>query len=289
MLGDKEALIPVHADSLEMFGLFTYEFRVGHKIPWTTANGRFGRALRSTGIQHPAPQLYCSPDRNSQFISVSAPYAQTVFDGRNVTSKPPRTEIWALLYAQVRMADDSDMRNILLSDKKLRIHGHFKDEYLSQQKSDETPQGITRWHNKEIEELLNQLGLPEDSPLSVLCVEMMPGYENFFARERRTEQKEVYNNEYMVSVQSAGVPEGEAASFKANLKNYVGSVSEGMQDMQNIIKEEYVKRYSGENSDVLIPVNDDHNKEKPLTTDLGFHRILRTSTLVEVPAVCCTE
>jgi hypothetical protein len=34
--------------------------------------------------------------------------------------------------------------------------------------------GVTRWSQLEVQQLLRHLYLPDDSPLSVLCVEMMP-------------------------------------------------------------------------------------------------------------------
>jgi hypothetical protein len=86
---------------------------------WTTAQGRFGRRLRATGIQHPAPTLTCMTNRDEDKLWVTAPYAVTVHAGKNVTADPPRTELWALLYAQVKQADDKDFRNILLDDRQL--------------------------------------------------------------------------------------------------------------------------------------------------------------------------
>ncbi|MBS1730330.1 MAG: hypothetical protein JSS67_06075 [Bacteroidetes bacterium] len=283
----------MHTESLEMFGMYTYEFRVGHKIPWSTAHGRFGRALRSTGIQHPSPQLFCVPNRNEKFITVSAPYAQTVFDGRNVTNKPPRTEIWALLYAQVRMADDSDMRNILLSDRKLIIPEEKKTLYASTINSDATPQGLTGWLNSEVEYLLDQMGLPKDSPLSVLCVEMMPGYENFFITPGKRKQ---YEQAYYTSgdmdhsnTSNQIFDNKKTVTAQTNFKNYMGGIREGMHEMQSKIHAEYMRRYSVEgNSQQPFSYTPDEGV-RPLTTDLGFHRILRTSTLMEVPEVCCTE
>ena len=120
----------VHANADEMFGFFTYEFRLGHyedireeleekRMVWTTAQGRFGRALPATGIQHPAPTLLCAVDRDENKVSVNAPYAVAVADGKNVTADPPRTQLWCLLYAQARQADHIETRNILLDDKQL--------------------------------------------------------------------------------------------------------------------------------------------------------------------------
>ena len=50
------------------------------------------------------------------------PYAVAVNEGKNVTSNPPRTTLWAFLYAQVKQADNKDYRNILLNEKKLDWH-----------------------------------------------------------------------------------------------------------------------------------------------------------------------
>ena len=274
----------IHTDSLELFGFFTYEFRVAHKIPWCTAQGRFGRQLRNTGVQHPVPQLYCIANRNEKDILVTAPYAQTVFDGRNVTSNPPRTQIWALLYAQVRMADDSDERNVLLADKQLFIPRYFSKTgaYISDPftNSDATPQGVTGWLNSDVENMLEMYGLPPDSALSVLCVEMMPGYENFFVNERYHEQqKATYsftrnNNEAIT----------KRLFTAAEYKHFIKTTTAAMEQTR---AEVYASRqtesylYSNNNADSYGP--------RPLTSDLGNYRILRTSLLVAIPEVCCTN
>ncbi|MCM3872799.1 MAG: hypothetical protein ND895_19130 [Pyrinomonadaceae bacterium] len=130
---DRHYLLPLpknlHANADEIFGFFTYEFRVGHykdagtaepeDFVWCTAQGRFGRRLRVTGIQHPAPTLTCMVNRDEVKAYVSAPYAVAVFNGKNVTADPPRTQLWCLLYAQVKQADNREYRNILLDDKQL--------------------------------------------------------------------------------------------------------------------------------------------------------------------------
>ena len=54
-------------------------------------------------------------------MSVTAPYAIAVFDGRNVTSRPPKTEIWCMLYAQVLQADARQHRNVLLAEARLDL------------------------------------------------------------------------------------------------------------------------------------------------------------------------
>jgi hypothetical protein len=59
----------VAADDPELFGFYSYEFRVGHSGPagdlrwWSTANARFGAPLRVVGVQHPPPPLTCHAGR----------------------------------------------------------------------------------------------------------------------------------------------------------------------------------------------------------------------------------
>jgi len=137
---NRHFLIPLppglHAASPELFGMFTYEIRAGHKKIWSTAQGRYGRQLRATGVQHPAPTLFCSVNRDELSISVSAPHAVAVMNGVNVTAKPPRTEIWALLYAQVVQADGKSNRNILLDEKMLIYTQHDNNKKLFPADSD---------------------------------------------------------------------------------------------------------------------------------------------------------
>lgn len=187
----------LHHESNELFGFFTYELRVGHsnKI-WSTAQGRFGHPARVNGVQHPAPPLKCLVERTSQGIFVTAQYAQAVFNGKNVTAKPPRTEIWCMLYAQVKQADGKKNRNILLSEMKLDYirNAHpqdvakFLEARLSmnlvaansfQANADLPLTGRGGWTDSEIDLLLQQFNLRGDIGLSVLAVEMMPRYEQF--------------------------------------------------------------------------------------------------------------
>ena len=157
-------------DSPELFGFFTYELRVGHADIWCTAQGRWGRALHITGVQHPAPTLFCTCERTEAALSVEAPYALAVLNGKNITHDPPRTELWALLYAQVRQADGKDSRNILLDDRKLtlkrRLRGRFDTGVglsLFGFENDDLPaRAQMSWTQDEILAALGNLGLPGD-------------------------------------------------------------------------------------------------------------------------------
>lgn len=254
---DRHFLIPLppglNADSPELFGLFTYELRVGHANIWCTAQGRFGRPLRSTGVQHPAPTLFCTCQRDADELLVEAPFAEAVLNGKNITQDPPRTELWALLYAQVRQADGKDWRNVLLDDRRLellpRVRGRVFDatgkllHLHAFQNLDAPARGVTRWTQSEIAVLIRELGLPQDAPVSVLCVEMMPTLEAL----------RVHDNPAAASVHS---------------------------DLVGAVRDERAGNILGAASP-----EDDH--PRPLSDALGHYRILRTSPLTAVPEVCC--
>jgi hypothetical protein len=243
------------AESPEMFGFFTYELRVGHMGIWSTAQGRFGRALRSTGVQHPAPTLFCTATRDENVLVVEAPYAQAVFNGKNITANPPRTQIWALLYAQVRQADDKDWRNVLLDDRMLRVRPRgrggevFGSKYLAPVSGfvnrDAAPVGVIAWESAEVTQMLRALGLPVNSALSVLCAEMMPTMAALAPRPAGT-----------------GAAGGDVAAMAYAERSGLGvAVGNAANDVQ----------------------------VRPLSEGLGHFRILRTSPLTEVPEVCCAD
>jgi hypothetical protein len=292
----------LHAEADEMFGFFTYEFRIGHyrapgsgDMVWTTAQGRYGRPLRATGLQHPAPTLTCMPNRDRKKMWVTAPYAVAVHDGKNVTADPPRTELWGLLYAQVRQADNQDFRNILLDDRQLDwqvqvktekdidILEKYSDVQLKELRSiafknfkyelnaasaietiklidystinkDATKYGTVVWNQNEILQILRKLGLPLNLPLSVLVVETLPQITNVVEH-----------------ISQLGKPRVAAttAGFLASIGNgHLGEYYQMLVDR--------VKRSDASHS----------SESRPLSDDLGHHRILRTSPLTEVPEIC---
>jgi hypothetical protein len=303
---DRHYLLPLppglDANADEMFGFFTYEFRVGHfrnldtqQMVWCTAQGRFGRRLRATGIQHPAPTLTCTVNRDEQKLWVVAPYSVAVFNGKNVTADPPRTELWCLLYAQVRQADDKDFRNILLDDKQLdwRVQvqperevnrflkyddlqlktlknvtiRNFKDEVsyanlalayelvdVDKLNKDARKYGTVLWSNNEVLQWLNLFGLPKESPLSVLVVELLPQITNVFdhvpALHKQEENENLRRTTQLAELPAPGIASEEIRSRQQQ--------------------------------------RDAQSGPGPLSDGLGHHRILRTSPLTEVPAVCAT-
>ncbi len=312
---DTHYLLPIppgmHPESPEMFGFFTYEFRVGHAhfidrqaednelggqifgtlpdfelvggVPkgnlWSTAQGRFGRELRVTGMQHPVPTLLCALNRNENHMYVSAPYAKAVFKGKNVTSKPPRTSLWTLLYAQVHQADGLDFRNILLAERRMRIEVQINTDPKTLKKINDLtqttyfqpvlpayetgifkvsptvntatllanlkeahPVGTAVFTSQEIAGYLTDLGLPEDSPLSVLVVEVFGNITNI---------NEHFN---FYRARNAGGQANQAYEEARRMVQTPGAAA--------------VERMV-------------------LGDNLGNFRILRTSPLTKVPFVCC--
>jgi hypothetical protein len=197
----------VYSDSQELFGFFTYEFRVGHFEPkkWSTAQGRFGSPLRTTGVQHPAPPMLLQTMRDRDKILVSTRHAQSFFEGKDLTPAIPRTDIYACLYAQVLQADGIQYRNILI-DQLLLLKPLFTSDYeavnaYNKRKAQREnlanpfspperpmllpgtpPYAVGFWNMKNIREKLRYLGIDENASLSVLSIELMPP-NDFYSRE----------------------------------------------------------------------------------------------------------
>ena len=170
--GSTRFLVPLppglSEDSPDLFGIFAYEFRAGHdKTRWSTARGRFGPPLRVTGVQHPAPPLNCYVNRTDKVVQTSAPFAQAVAGGVD-QALSINTEIWFLLYTQVRETSGATWRNVLLK----RVNGNQPGE---------EDDSVIRYASAEIAlsdtaAALNDLSLPAESPLSVLAVELLPAF-----------------------------------------------------------------------------------------------------------------
>lgn len=203
---DRHFLVPLpsgtYPDSPELFGFYTYEIRVGHdkgtpiRPFWSTAQARFGPPTTLEGVQHPCPQLRCNLFRVKNGILATSSYAKAFHRGIDLQALPPHTQIWFILYAQVNQADGSTMRNVEL-DKRLgailnrrQALGYKKNTGMSVgfEFEDSTTigsrksiqnlqapiQGHALWRQNEVVTMLNDLGLPQDTPLSILGVELLP-------------------------------------------------------------------------------------------------------------------
>ena len=177
------------SQSPELFGFFTYEFRVGHPqgteaAPfWSTAQGRFGPALVIEGVQHPTPDLACAIRRTRAGITASAGYAVAVQNGRVMRIQPPNTEIWFVLYGRVMQADGQSWRNIQLDLRRAQpatrrpTHGrpglgnpgagYLGTHHLP-------PTGHAAWTTADIEARLAAFGFDDATPLTALAIELLP-------------------------------------------------------------------------------------------------------------------
>ncbi len=156
--------------SPELFGFFVYEVRVGHTDSrWSSAQGRYGPALRIAGVQHPAPPLVCQTARGKFEILVRAPFATPVFQGRNIRPRVPATHMWSLLYARVRQLDAAAWRNVLVARTRLFPPQPGND---GQGIDARVLYGEGLFEIASIVETLRRLGLPPDAPLTTLAAEM---------------------------------------------------------------------------------------------------------------------
>ena len=136
------------------------------------------------GVQHPPPGLRCSAFRtrpevkSPRRIVVTAPHATAVFDDKRLTQPSagdPRTRIWALLYAQVTQVDGASRRNVLLARAPAIVTTTRGIPAESARPQTRDVVGVAQFDEDDIKRQLADLGLPSDSPLSVVAVELLPG------------------------------------------------------------------------------------------------------------------
>lgn len=300
---DRHYLLPLppglHSDAPEMFGFFTYELRAGHyrnadtqEMAWTTAQGRFGRPLRATGIQHPAPTLTCAVNRDEDKLYVTAPYAAAVFNGKNVTADPPRTQLWCLLYAQVKQADNQDFRNVLVDDKPLdwRVQIEPEKEVNWFEKYDDRQRRTLR--NITIKNWQDDLSYAQFQHVYQLA-------ETATVNKDATKYGTTVwgNNEINQLLALYGLPLDlplsvlvvEILPTITNIYEHFSGLAQ--QQVHNAVRETLRMTELPVEGFVQAQVTQraqagDFEESSPLGDELGQHRILRTSPLTPVPFVC---
>ena len=242
----------------------------------------------------PAPTLTCMPNRDEDKLWVTAPYAVAVHEGKNVTADPPRTQLWALLYAQVKQADNRDYRNILLDDRQLD------------------------WRVQvETEKNVNLLDKYDDDQLQVLKTIAFKNFKyeinaaNFtsvlklvdFSTKNRDATKygtAVWsNNEVAKLLASLGLPQDSALSVLvvetlpqiSNIFEHVSRLDKPRvaQATGALVAEDKRQEFR-QRIDASGDLPADGKKiSSPISDELGHHRLLRTSPLTEVPEICTPE
>jgi hypothetical protein len=102
-------------------------------------------------------------------LRVRAPYAAPYLGLRRVLPLSPNTQIWAVLYARVTQADATTKRNIQIDLRRLRVPRPRPGA------STIFPvEGQVGWAGADVRAALQLAGLPPDTPLSVLAVEVLP-------------------------------------------------------------------------------------------------------------------
>lgn len=176
----------VEPDAPELFGFWTYELRIGHRDIWSTAQARFGAPLVVKGVQHPPPALRCSAQRVKTVpatpnaparIVVAAPLAAAVFEDRRLVQPgagDPRTRLWVLLYAQVVQADGASRRNLLIA--RALAQPRFEHDVAGALAAPARELvAVAQFDEAAVLQRLADLGLPAQTPLSVIAVELLPG------------------------------------------------------------------------------------------------------------------
>ncbi|MDX8354134.1 hypothetical protein [Cognatiyoonia sp. IB215182] len=174
------------ASSPELFGFFTYEFTVGHDVVdpqdpwWSTAQARFGPPLILEGVQHPAPALPIDVHRNGVIdeYALSSAFARPVKDGVNYMPLQPATEIWFVVYARIARADGESWQNVKLGIRKSRPARRNRRKQGSNIGGATRAEG--RFKETELTEMLADYGLPQDTPLTFLAVELLPEPNGFY-------------------------------------------------------------------------------------------------------------
>jgi hypothetical protein len=238
------------------------------------------------------------PNRDKDKIWVTAPYAVAVHKGKNVTASPPRTGLWALLYAQVKRVDNQDYRNILLDDRPLD---------WQVQVSDNTRENPFEKYTKQELQLLNQV-----------TVKIMKGQGNMaeigrFLKPKNALNKSKSSTKYGTTIWANaeveqflrlyGLPADASLSVVVvevlpQIKNVFEHVS-GLEDalaaqstsnfMNNVQKENFEQSYRQRFRSNTTASSTTANLNSPVSDELGNHRILRSSRLTKVPDICCTD
>jgi hypothetical protein len=262
----------ISPSALDLFGFWTYELRCGH-LQWSTAQGRFGRPFRLAGVQHPCPPLTVNVERihaipaggklKQPCIGATADLAQTVLDGQSLTSMTnPQTQIWFLLYAQLRRADGEAYRNLLLG----KLQGippnrdiPRKSAFLAQQQSIPVTAAFPQ---AQIDDILNALKLPGNTPLSVLAVEL-------FNRESLVIREENFSAEVLDELAENTTASAQQNSFSSA-----------------VLQAPPASEATASSEDATLARAETEIINDPLGQALGSQRILRVSPLTPVRVVC---
>ena len=238
-------------------------------------------------------------NRDDEKIYVTAPYAVAVANGKNVTADPPRTDLWCLLYAQVKQADNRDFRNILLDNK--RLEWRLQVEH-------ERDVNVFARHTRAELNTLKQLSIAHWNDAldhAKMSHVLRLTDTSRIAKDSTKHGTAVWSNHEVVQLLEAyGLPGDSPLSvlvveFLPTITNFRDHVREpGQAEVRDMVLDLYREIMSSRSnlirhSTTLLesggswPAPD--RGPSPVAEALGQRRILRTSPLTEVPFVCCTN
>ena len=108
-------------------------------------------------------------------LRVRAPFAAPYLGLRRVLPSVPNTEIWVVLYARVTQADLSVKRNIQIDLRRLK-----RERERAIRSTPLLVDGEANWSGPAVRAALSRVGLPDNTPLSVLAVELLPELNGSF-------------------------------------------------------------------------------------------------------------
>jgi hypothetical protein len=109
--------------------------------------------------------------RRDDGLRLFSEFAGPVLDGRVVTPTPPNTELWGVLYGRVMQADGATHRNVELGVRRL---ASVPNDRKVGAPADRAARAYCDVASDELEAMLGAWGLPADSAVSVLAVELLP-------------------------------------------------------------------------------------------------------------------
>jgi hypothetical protein len=221
-------------------------------------------------------------NRDEDKLWVTAPYAVTVHGGKNVTADPPRTELWALLYAQVKQADDKDFRNILLDDRQL--------DWRVQVEKTKSVDLLEKYTDSQLQ-VLSTIAYRnfkyETSPAAVTSVLQLVDFSTKSKDGKKYGTVVWTHKEVEMLLANLGLPSGASLSVLVvetlpqitNIYEHVSRLDEPqVSGSSETLTQGATLTMARQASDVRTP--------SPVSDELGHHRLLRTSPLTEVPPVC---
>ncbi len=128
---------------------------------------------------------------------------------------------------------------------------------LTHKNKSATKYGTTIWTNTKVRQLLLLYGLPTDSSLSVVVVEVLPQIRDIF--------------DHVSGLQDTLVAQSASNFMSAN--------------QRESFNQSYQRRFSANSTHTTPTIN----LNSPVSDELGHHRIKRTTRLTKVPDVCCTD